>query len=112
MLNEWVTPLALPPAGQETETGTTCTLSGWGNLHVSCEEHFRLNLSNINYQENDYSNPNKLHKVDIPIVSDEDCARFFILDSLSHITISPTLKCLSRQQPLPGLNDLRGGFAR
>ena len=50
MLNEWVAPLALPPAGQETETGTPCTLSGWGNTHVSmnftdsnCSKEHRIN---------------------------------------------------------------------
>ena len=34
MLNDWVSPLALPSAGLETEPGTSCTLSGWGNTQV------------------------------------------------------------------------------
>ena len=32
---EFVQPIALPAAGQMTETGTECILTGWGILKVS-----------------------------------------------------------------------------
>merc|ERR1712154_625499 len=54
--NDWVQPLPLPAQGQETEAGTSCTVTGWG---TTSEGGFIL--------------PNKLHKVDVPVVSDEEC---------------------------------------
>jgi len=54
--NDWVQPLPLPAQGQETEAGTSCTVTGWG---TTSEGGFVL--------------PNKLHKVDVPVVSDEEC---------------------------------------
>ena len=32
---EWVQPIALPAAMEETEAGTDCTVTGWGTLNVS-----------------------------------------------------------------------------
>ena len=32
---EWVQPIALPAAMEETEAGTDCTVTGWGTLSVS-----------------------------------------------------------------------------
>lgn len=54
--NDWVQPLGLPEQGQETDAGTMCTVTGWGTTN-----------------ENGGFLPNKLHKVDVPVVSDEDC---------------------------------------
>lgn len=53
---EFVQPIALPEPLQETEAGTLATITGWGTLH-----------------EGDFNLPNVLHKVTLPIVSDEDC---------------------------------------
>jgi len=54
--NDWVQPIALPTQGQEYEAGTECTVTGWG---TTSEGGFIL--------------PNKLHKVNVPVVSDEEC---------------------------------------
>jgi len=54
--NDWVQPIGLPTQGQETEAGTECTVTGWG---TTSEGGFIL--------------PNKLHKVNVPVVSDEEC---------------------------------------
>ena len=32
---EFVQPIALPAAGQDTPAGTECTVTGWGTLNVS-----------------------------------------------------------------------------
>jgi len=53
---DWVQPLALPEQGVETDAGTMCTVTGWGTTN-----------------ENGGFLPNKLHKVEVPVVSDEDC---------------------------------------
>jgi len=53
---EFVQPIALPAAGQDTPAGTECTVTGWGTLN-----------------EGGFSLPNVLHKVTLPVVSDEDC---------------------------------------
>jgi len=67
---DWVQPLALPQMLQETDAGTMCTVTGWGTL-----------------SEGGFGLPNKLHKVDVPVVSDEDCNESYastnpILDSM------------------------------
>jgi len=53
--NDWVQPIGLPLQGQETEAGTECTATGWG----STTEGGGV--------------ANKLHKITIPVVSDEEC---------------------------------------
>jgi len=53
---EFVQPIALPAAGQDTPAGTDCIVTGWGTLSEGA-----LGL------------PNVLHKVTVPVVSDEDC---------------------------------------
>jgi len=59
---EFVQPIALPAAGQMTETGTECILTGWGIL----KEGGLLDHTNV------------LHKVTLPVVSDEDCKADYI----------------------------------
>merc|ERR1719225_972877 len=53
---DFVKPIALPAAGQDTPAGTECTVTGWGTLN-----------------EGGFGLPNVLHKVTVPVVSDEDC---------------------------------------
>merc|ERR1711874_229718 len=53
---DFVKPIALPAAGQDTPAGTDCTVTGWGTLN-----------------EGGFGLPNVLHKVTVPVVSDEDC---------------------------------------
>ena len=53
---DWVKPVALPQQDQMTEAGTMCTVTGWGTLN-----------------EGGFSLPNILHKVTVPVVSDEEC---------------------------------------
>merc|ERR1712096_210093 len=53
---DFVQPIALPEAGQVTEAGTDCVITGWGTL-----------------TEGGFGLPNVLHKVTVPVVSDEDC---------------------------------------
>merc|ERR1712168_1050289 len=53
---DFVKPIALPAAGQDTPPGTDCTVTGWGTL-----------------SEGGFGLPNVLHKVTVPVVSDEDC---------------------------------------
>jgi len=53
---EFVQPIALPASGQDTPAGTECTVTGWGTL-----------------SEGGFGLPNVLHKVTVPVVSDEDC---------------------------------------
>jgi len=53
---EFIQPIALPAPMQETAAGTMVTVTGWGTLSEGA-----LGL------------PNVLHKVDVPVVSDEEC---------------------------------------
>lgn len=53
---EFVQPIALPAPMQETPAGTMCTVTGWGTL-----------------SEGGFGLPNVLHKVSVPVVSDEEC---------------------------------------
>jgi len=53
---EFVKPIALPEPLQETAAGTEITVTGWGTL-----------------SEGGFNLPNVLHKVTMPVVSDEDC---------------------------------------
>merc|ERR1712112_682761 len=53
---EFVKPIALPAAGQDTAAGSMVTGTGWGTTSEGA-----LGL------------PNVLHKVSVPVVSDEDC---------------------------------------
>eukprot|EP00092_Neocalanus_flemingeri_P022811 GFUD01024735.1.p2 GENE.GFUD01024735.1~~GFUD01024735.1.p2 ORF type:complete len:279 (+),score=84.57 GFUD01024735.1:77-913(+) len=57
---EFVQPIALPAAGQMTEAGTECIVTGWGTL-----------------SEGGFGLPNVLHKVTVPVVSDEDCNKAY-----------------------------------
>ena len=56
---DWVQPVSLPQQDQMTEAGTMCTVTGWGTLSEG-----GINLPNI------------LHKVTVPVVSDEDCNEY------------------------------------
>merc|ERR1712227_1005472 len=67
---DFVKPIALPAPGQDTPAGTECTVTGWGTL-----------------SEGGFGLPNVLHKVTVPVVSDEDCNESYastnpILDSM------------------------------
>jgi len=53
---EFVQPIALPEFQQQTADGTMATVTGWGTLH-----------------EGDFNLPNELHKVDVPVIGDEEC---------------------------------------
>merc|ERR1712037_450321 len=53
---EFIQPIALPAPMQETAAGSMATVTGWGTL-----------------SEGTLGLPNVLHKVDVPVVSDEDC---------------------------------------
>ena len=54
--NEYVQPIDLPPALEEVEPGTNCTVSGWGSTYEGGGAARRL------------------HFVEVPFVDDEDCA--------------------------------------
>merc|ERR1712121_570875 len=56
IFNDWIQPIPLPTQGQEYEAGTECTVTGWGTT-----------------SEGGIFLPNKLHKVNVPVVSDDDC---------------------------------------
>jgi len=53
---EFVQPIALPAPMQDTAAGSMVTVTGWGTLN-----------------EGGLGLPNVLHKVDVPVVSDEEC---------------------------------------
>jgi len=53
---EFIQPIALPAPMQDTAAGSMVTVTGWGTLN-----------------EGGLGLPNVLHKVDVPVVSDEDC---------------------------------------
>jgi len=53
---DFIQPIALPESLQQTPAGTIATITGWGTL-----------------SEGAFGLPNVLHKVDIPVISDEDC---------------------------------------
>jgi len=53
---DFIQPINLPEIEQQTEAGTLATITGWGTL-----------------TEGGFSLPNVLHKVEIPVVSDDDC---------------------------------------
>ncbi|XP_023341659.1 trypsin-1 [Eurytemora carolleeae] len=70
---EWVQPIALPAAMEETEAGTDCTVTGWGTLN-----------------EGGISLPNVLHKVNVPVVSDEECNKNY---ASSGISVTASMIC-------------------
>merc|ERR1711970_9171 len=53
---EFIQPIALPAPMQDTAAGSMVTVTGWGTLN-----------------EGGLGLPNVLHKVSVPVVSDEDC---------------------------------------
>eukprot|EP00090_Calanus_glacialis_P024739 TRINITY_DN3842_c0_g1_i2.p1 TRINITY_DN3842_c0_g1~~TRINITY_DN3842_c0_g1_i2.p1 ORF type:complete len:213 (-),score=40.56 TRINITY_DN3842_c0_g1_i2:75-641(-) len=53
---EFVQPIPLPAAGKETPAGTRCTIIGWGAIY--------------NWDQSHYTD---LHKITVPVISDEDC---------------------------------------
>merc|ERR1712002_1413592 len=53
---EFIQPIALPAPMQDTAAGSMVTVTGWGTLN-----------------EGGLGLPNVLHKVGVPVVSDEDC---------------------------------------
>merc|ERR1711892_120403 len=53
---DFIQPIALPEPLQQTDAGVLATITGWGTL-----------------SEGAFGLPNVLHKVSIPVVSDEDC---------------------------------------
>jgi trypsin len=70
---DFVQPIALPAPMEETEADTECTVTGWGTLSEG-----GLNL------------PNVLHKVNVPIVSDEDCNASY---QSSGISVTASMIC-------------------
>jgi len=57
---DFVQPINLPESMQQTEAGTMVTVTGWGTL-----------------SEGAFNLPNVLHKVTLPVVSDEECDRAY-----------------------------------
>jgi len=53
---EFVQPIPLPAAGKETPAGTRCTVTGWGAMNNWDQSHY-----------------NPLHKITVPVISDEEC---------------------------------------
>merc|ERR1719347_2230925 len=64
----FIQPINLPEIEQQTEAGTLATITGWGTL-----------------TKGGFSLPNVLHKVEIPVVSDDDCDSAY--DSAGYGTI-------------------------
>ena len=66
-MNDYVQPVELPSLHQPTPGGTKCVVSGWGSL------------------SEDGRDPSKLHRVDVPTITDEECrdkySKSDILDS-------------------------------
>merc|ERR1719369_14591 len=54
--SDYIAPIPIPAQGAETEAGTVCTVTGWG---VKNEGGLLL--------------PHQLQKVEVPVVSDEEC---------------------------------------
>jgi len=71
---EFVQPAKMPAALQETDAGTMATVTGWGTL-----------------SEGGFSLPNVLHKVSVPIVSDEECDKDY--SSAGAPEIAPSMIC-------------------
>lgn len=71
---EFVKPIALPEPMAEAEDGTMATVTGWGTL-----------------SEGGFSLPNVLHKVDVPVVSDEECNKDY--SSAGAPEIAPSMIC-------------------
>merc|ERR1711915_221045 len=70
---EFVQPIALPEANEQTPAGTNAIVTGWGTL-----------------SEGGLILPNVLHKVTVPVVSDEDCSDAY---SSSGIGIAEAMIC-------------------
>jgi len=70
---DFVQPIALPAPLLETEAGTDCIVTGWGTL-----------------TEGGISLPNVLHKVTVPVVSDEECNQSY---SASGISVVDSMIC-------------------
>jgi len=75
---EFVQPIALPEAGQVTEAGTDCVITGWGTL-----------------TEGGFGLPNVLHKVTVPVVSDEDCNAAY---SANGYTVADSMICAGLEE--------------
>merc|ERR1711936_905533 len=75
---EFVQPIALPEAGQVTEAGTDRVITGWGTL-----------------TEGGFGLPNVLHKVTVPVVSDEDCNAAY---SASGYTVADSMICAGLEE--------------
>jgi len=75
---EFVKPIALPAAGQETPAGTECIVTGWGTL-----------------SEGAFGLPNVLHKVTVPVVSDEDCNGAY---SANGYTVADSMICAGEEE--------------
>jgi len=70
---DFVQPIALPEAMQETEANTDAIVTGWGTT-----------------SEGGLALPNVLHKVTVPVVADEECAASY---SSSGIAVVDSMIC-------------------
>jgi len=70
-MTDFIQPIALPAPMSETEAGTIATVTGWGTTN-----------------EGGISLPNTLHKVDVPVVSDEECNKDYSSSNAPEIAAS------------------------